>query len=283
MPATPFTNIVVPIDFSELSAMALRYAAGMAHCSGARLAALYANSFSPPPYFTESRVAAFEQQFRESFEEARRTAAEFIAATLGPTAPEIPIHVVEGLPADAITRFAAASGADLLVMGTHGRSGINRWMLGSVTERVLRESRIPVLTVRQSEAAAGFAIRNVLCPVNDSPLARRALRLAMALAACFGAKVTALHVQEPGASGSIPDLCSWVAGEERGSCRVEEVTRQGDAAAEIVSASAEAGCDLAVIGARHRAFFDTTVLGTTTIRVLRHARCPVLTVLERDN
>jgi len=57
---------------------------------------------------------------------------------------------MEALPADGIGQLAALKNANLIVMGTHGRSGLNRWMLGSVAERVLRESLVPVLTVRSA-------------------------------------------------------------------------------------------------------------------------------------
>jgi nucleotide-binding universal stress UspA family protein len=149
---------------------------------------------------------------------------------------------------------------------------------------VLRASSVPVLTVRPSSvpAAGPVAIRHILCPVNNSLPARRALRVATALAACFGARVTAVHVKGGQASDWIPDLCAWLAENKSGDCETRETIRQGDPATEIVSATAEIDCDLAVIGARHRAFFDSTVLGATTVRVVRHARCPVLTVVGQE-
>ncbi len=283
MPATLFKHILAPIDFSGLSANALRYAFAIAQRTGARITAVYANSFTPPPYFTEGRMEEFNRQFRESFDEARRAASEFVTASLGAAAAGVETRVIEGLPADVIARAAAESGADLIVMGTHGRDGFNRWRLGSVAETALRQSRIPVLTVRDAGASEANppTIRKILCPVNDSSAARESLRVATALAAAFGAKVTALHVREPGAHGGPPDLCTWIGQQPQAACDIEELTRQGDAAAEIVSASREPGCDLAVIGATHKPFADTTVLGVTTARVLRHAGCPVLMVLER--
>ncbi len=278
MHAAPFRNILAPVDFSDLSALALRYAAAIAQCAGTRPVLLYANTFSPPPYFTGSNLDELERQFRASFAEAEQGLRRFAVTALGAAGEALETQVVEGAPADAILDYAARRSSDLLVLGTHGRTGVNRWMLGSVAERVLRASPVPVLTVRQGSSAPGdIAIRHILCPVNDSPAARQALATATGLAACFGARVTVVHVMEEGAAGTIPDLCSWVAENQRGSCDVREVVRHGDAAAEIVAA-AGADCDLAVIGARHRALFDSTVLGTTTVRVVRHARCPVLTV-----
>jgi nucleotide-binding universal stress UspA family protein len=273
--AAPFGNIVVPVDFSEFSAEALKYASAVHRCAGAKATALYANAFAPPPYFTESRLAEFERQYRESFQEARKALAEYVRATLGDAGAEFGSHVVEGSPADAVTAFAGTVGADLLVLGTHGRTGLNRLMLGSVAERVVRESRIPVLTVRRRAPGEAASIRRILCPVNDSAAAREALRIAGGLAGCLGARLTILQILKPGAQHVVRSICPPAAA---AACEIEQIARAGDAAEEIVSASAETGCDLAVIGATHRVFFDATVLGTTTLRVIRHARCPVLTV-----
>jgi nucleotide-binding universal stress UspA family protein len=179
------------------------------------------------------------------------------------------------LPADAIRR--AAAGADLIVMGTHGRSGFNRLMLGSVTERVLRESEVPVLAVR-GDADAQPQIRHILCPVNDSDAARAALRKAAQLAACTGAVVTALHVKEPGAKDSIDNLCGWIPGELRPQCEIRELSTHGEVAREVIAMASELKVDLIVLGARHKAFFDTSVIGANTIRMVRHAHSPVLMV-----
>jgi len=173
---------------------------------------------------------------------------------------------------------AADAGAGLIVMGTHGRTGYNRWMMGSVAERVLRESPVPLLTVR---GPSGGTARRILCPVTDTKVSREALGVAAELAGCFGATLTALHVREPHAVAAPPDLCVWMPAEERARCNVREVVRHGDAAAEIVGLAAEEPFDLLVLGAPRRTFFDGLVLGTTTLRAVRHAPCPVQTVGER--
>jgi nucleotide-binding universal stress UspA family protein len=281
---TPFQQILAAVDFSDLSSLALRYAAAIAKCAEAKLTLLYADTFSPPPYFTHADVEKLQRQFRSAFAQAEAGLRRFAAESLGGEAARLQTRVVEGRPADAIVSYAAENGMGLIVMGTHGRSGVNRWMLGSVAEHVVRASRVPVLTVGpgRRSLADPVAIRHILCPVNNSPAAREALAIAAELAACCGARVTALHVQGGAAQDSIPDLCAWIGERYRGQCEIQEAIRHGDAATQIVSAAAESDCDVAVMGAQHRAFFDSTVLGTTTVRVLRHARCPVLTVVSRD-
>ena len=89
------------------------------------------------------------------------------------------LGVVEGMPADAILKLAAEVHADAIVMGTHGRTGYNRWMLGSVAERAWRDSSAPVLTVLNEPERP---IRHILCPVSDTDVSREALRVAAGLA-----------------------------------------------------------------------------------------------------
>ncbi|MCL4402247.1 MAG: universal stress protein [Acidobacteria bacterium] len=276
-----FAHILAPVDFSPLSALGLRYARLLADCSQARVTVLFADTFSPPAYFTASLVDELAAQFRDSMREAETRLRQFAADALGGSLPAgIEFKVVEGMPAEVIAGFAAAHDAGLIAMGTHGRSGFNRFLLGSVAERVLRESAVPVLTVR-GDGRASPSIRNILCPVNDSEAARQSLHVATEMAQCLGATVTLLHVREPGADNSINDLCAWAPAAQRARCTVRELVRDGEAAAEIVRFSSSLPCDLVVMGSRHRAFFDSTVIGTTTARVVRHAACPVLTVVQK--
>ncbi len=142
----PASHILCPVDFSDLSAAALRYAATLSSRLDARLTVVYANSFSAPPYFTGSKLEDLERQFRESFDEASSALHRFVGKHIPGQQAEV--RVIEGPPVDAIHKAVAETGADLIVMGTHGRSGWRRFMLGSVTDRVLRESQVPVLTVR---------------------------------------------------------------------------------------------------------------------------------------
>ncbi|MDR3701407.1 MAG: universal stress protein [Candidatus Sulfopaludibacter sp.] len=115
MHAHPFETILVPVDFSEISAHALRTASLLReHCGHGSLTALYANWFEAPPYVTSGRLEELQKEFRESL--------AYAEGALG------------ALPADAIREAAISQKADLIVIGTHGRSGLNRWMLGSVAE-----------------------------------------------------------------------------------------------------------------------------------------------------
>jgi nucleotide-binding universal stress UspA family protein len=273
MQSHSFDPILCPVDFSEVSAHALRYADMLSRCGNARVIAAYANWFEAPPYFTKGRIAELQSEFRDSLGQAERTLADFVRSTLGDRSAGVETPVVEALPADGIRQLAAGTHAGLIVMGTHGRSGLNRWILGPVTEKILRESPVPVLTVRNAPKGP---IRRILCPVSDTEESRSALAAAANFAACFDAAVTALHVHEGHGAGSIPNLCAWIPAQERSRCEIRELVRHGNAAEEIIKATTEGEYDLLVLGAARRRFFEGMVLGTTTLRAVRHAPCPVL-------
>jgi len=125
-----------------------------------------------------------------------------------------------------------------------------------------------------------------LCPINYSEVAHKALEHAVEMSRCFKAELLVLHVIES-RSTDIRDedehhrLCAWVPDGIRSRCSLREIVRRGDAAEQIIEAATSAGCDMIVLGAQHKRFHDTTVLGTTTLRVTRHAPCPVLTVIRK--
>ncbi len=276
MPAHMFERILVPIDFSDISANALRAASLFReHCGRGELTAMYAQWFEAPPYFTAGRLDELRREFGESLQLAEKALASFVEASLPNGGESVRVRAVEALPADGIRQLSRLQEPDLIVMGTHGRSGLNRWMLGSVAERVLRESAAPVLTVR---SAPREPIRHVLCPVHDTESSRRALALAAGISACFDASLTVLHVNEPSGGKPVSNLCAWAPQELRARCEIRELVRHGDASQEIVQLATEEPYDLVVMGAERRRFFDGMVLGTTTLRTVRHAPCPVLTV-----
>lgn len=276
MRAHTFETILVPVDFSEMSGHALRTASLLAaHCRSIKIIAMYARWLEAPPYFTVGRLAELQTEFRESLQVAEQSLRAFVRSTLGDGANSVEVRVIEALAADGIRQLTTHTEANLIVMGTHGRGGLNRWMLGSVAEHVLRESPIPVLTVR---SALRESVREVLCPVHDTELSRRALSFAAGISACFGANLTVLHVHEASGARSVSDLCSWISAEEKTRCVIREVTRHGAASEEIVKLALEEKFDLVVLGAARRRFFEGMVLGTTTLRTVRHAPCPVLTV-----
>jgi len=274
-------HVLCPVDFSELSALALRYADAFANCGGARLTVIYANPFLPPPHVDAAQHAEMEEQFRKWHADAAVKLRTFVNNTLGAGATKVQTAVVEALPVDGIRAVTGQLDASLVVVGTHGHSGVNRLMMGSVAERILRESPIPVLTVRGDSLAPGDALRvsRVLCPVDNSGASRRALAWTSRMARCFGSAVTVLHVRGKDNAAAIDDLEAWIPAQFRQDCAMECVVREGDAAEEIVAFAQQLPADMAVIGAQHRPFHGVSVIDPATVMVVRHAPCPVLTVI----
>lgn len=190
------SSVLCPVDFSQPSAVALRFASNFAASTHAGLTLMHAHFWQAPPYFTESQLANLSQQFKDSMQDADRALGEFAARECpGCSAARV---IVDSAPVEGILKTARETEADVLVMGTHGRSGFNRFLLGSVAERVLRECKIPVATVRSplGDLVEPGPVRKILCPVNDSPAARLSLQIAARLALSINAELTVLHVVE---------------------------------------------------------------------------------------
>ena len=149
-------RVLVPIDFSPSSRAALEYATFLAGTLGASLEALHV--WEPPGYVGPDTLAllpvgAGQPGWEQTRTEVRREVDHFLAKA-SPKPQGHSVRVEAGEPSDAILNVAKDSGADLIVMGTHGRTGLSRLLIGSVAEAVLRRSTCPVLTVRVPSKAA---------------------------------------------------------------------------------------------------------------------------------
>jgi nucleotide-binding universal stress UspA family protein len=216
----PPREVLAPTDLSEISKAALGYARLFHQRFGSRVTVLHAESLEAPPYFTRDQadelLARAKATRRAALEHVKREAE----AVLGfpPCA-----RVTEGPAPRAILTAAAAIPADLIVMGSHGRGAVERFFMGSVTERVAREAGVPVLAAAVPPAAAG--VRHILCPVDSGAVSKRALDYAVALSASFESLLTVLHARED----AIPrDACPEVTEEARSACRLEELLQPGD-------------------------------------------------------
>lgn len=141
--------ILVPTDFSEPAALALAHARELAETHGARLDLLHVVEEPVFPSIYGAGAAALSGHV-PSLEERAEAALDKLAAELG--APEVDsgfgCHVKRGTPANEIVRFAEDHDADLIVIASHGQSGIERLLVGSVADRVLRTARCPVFLVQ---------------------------------------------------------------------------------------------------------------------------------------
>jgi nucleotide-binding universal stress UspA family protein len=279
-------HVLCPIDFSEHSAAALCVAGGVARAFGAKVIVLHAQRLEVPAYFTAAQTKALRAQLRRSARAARNFVRGFAVPHL-PEEVEHSVVLLEEDPVAAILRVLRDLRGGLIVMGTHGRTGLARIRLGSVMESVLRQVTVPVLTVGPhiTPIASLAVIRRVLCPVNYSDLAREALADAAAVAEKAQAELAVIHVVENGAG---PDereahlqLCDWISADVRSRCTVKEVLRQGSAAEQIVAEAKASRADLVVVGAHPRSFLGTILFGSTTELVIRKAPCPVLSVIRK--
>jgi nucleotide-binding universal stress UspA family protein len=179
----PPSAILVPVDFGEASAHAVRAAGALAERVGARLTVLHAESLEAPPYFTHDQIEKLERQRLDARGRATRYLAEFAGRLTG--APIDPL-VVDGPPAEAVLRAVPSS--DLVVMGTHGYRGPKRWWLGSVAERVVRAADRPVLVVRAGsyDTPAGQEFRRILVAGSPEVPRQHAERYANQLAQALG-------------------------------------------------------------------------------------------------
>jgi len=250
MKTHPIRRILVPTDMSEFATLALEHALLFRKKFDSQITLLYAEEFEflltaeyPVSYYFDNTAAARSH----AHELLRNYAQRHITDMTG-----VRTLVMDSLPARAIVATAEDANVDLIIMGTHGHHGLRGTLLGSVTERVLRETSRPLLTVLPRKfGGREVAIRKILCPVNYTAISDYALEYAQSIADTFGAELSVMNVPE------------------------------GDAAEGVLKMADASEIDLIVIGAQHTRFSDATVIGTTTERITRFAKQPVLTVMRR--
>jgi nucleotide-binding universal stress UspA family protein len=286
------TRILCPVDFSDLSDLALKYAAAGARAFGATLVVFHAQRFILPPYFTPGQIAELTRQHRAEQDRAKQFLRLHVRKILGAHANDLTIKcdLADAPPVDAVLDAAKRHRADLIIMGTHGRGGAKRIWLGSVVENVVRQAGVPVFVVRQKQHEfidpSGPqnvpGLRIILCPVNLSQAARLSLEHATTLAQKFNARLLTACILEAGDSrgtaAAKQELSSWLGRSDTTGCELEVLTRKGRAGERIVSLASETKADLIVLGAQHRSPSHTWRSGDTTEFVLRQAPVPVLVV-----
>lgn len=180
-------KILVAVDFGDASARAVAIGGELAARTGAALWLMHAESLDAPPYFTPAQLQALEGEERAN----RKRAGEYLLKFGKRQTTQAFTTIVESRTAVDAIRHAARD-ADLIVMGTHGRRGPSRWWLGSVAERVLRETQVPLLVVHASDAPHSpqeLFTRGLLLVDAHTP-AERTRQLAGEIAARVGGTVT---------------------------------------------------------------------------------------------
>jgi nucleotide-binding universal stress UspA family protein len=205
---------------------------------------------------------------------------------------EVEYLVRKGNPTEEILRVAGQIGSDLIVVGSHGRTGLRRLLAGSVATAVLRRAACPVVVLRRGAGAhKSEQIQTVLHPTDFSDCSEAATRIARSLARDHGARLIILHVlpydvilsetsipvdPEP-YRAALEELGKQLDGPDL-KFPVEPRFIQGDATAEILRTAAEVGCDLIVMGTHGRTGLGRLLLGNVAESVLPEAQCAVLVV-----
>lgn len=290
-----FRKILCPVDFSAGSEAALQYAVHQATRDGAELVlahayyvppSVYAGELPFPADVADRLIADCEAGLARAEAQARQLGAERVSTTLlmGPPADQI---------AEALTEDEAF---DLVILGTHGRSGLSRVLLGSVAESVVRHS--PCTTMVVHEADPVTPVRHVLVPVDFQEHSKLAIGLAKQLLETRGT-ITLLHVVEiPLAYSGAPPMAQFVADVEERAAQVleqwardarvgfegEVQTRQrigqpGSKALDLLHD--EPVFDAVVVGSHGRTGLRRVLLGSVAEKIVRHADRPVIVARER--
>jgi universal stress protein A len=279
-------QILCPIDAGPVSSAVLHWARRIAAQFGAAVTILYADWVEVPSYFTDAQMALLQAEVvrqRRDFKNELHTLGK---SNLGPDIP-FTVSVRQGRPVDVIGDFLRTHPADLIVMGSHGHTGVTRLLLGSVAEHVVRATTCPVLIVKEHGSAQPVAHgAQVLCPVNQTPGARNAASLAREFSSAMGARLTLVHVLEPevpAAMEGTTSWCQWIGAADAGeTCQASEITVHGDPAEQVLLFASRHDISLIVVSATHHPFLATSILGRTSLRIMRHSTIPVLLVPYRQ-
>lgn len=283
IPATAarLENILFPTDFSEDSLLVLPFAGGLARAFGARIHLCHIQADVP----LSAGLAA-----PHLYEAAGRDAAEHLAALRSLpelSGVELKLLLASGTIQDEMKAIIRGSRIDLVVSGTHGRTGLSKIMLGSVVEEICRVATCPVFTVGPAtETLPESPLRNILFPTNLSEMSRKALPSIALLADKYGAKVTVLHVRpkEDAATaeeqGLIETTRRAMISAFRGVLhpfQPEFLVGFGATAETVLRVARETKAGLVVLGIRN-AFRPGILVERTAYRIMAGAHCPVLTV-----
>jgi len=289
-----YDTILVPTDGSDHAERAVEHGAVLAEAFDATLQLLTVVDI-------EAAAGPFSAGGVDEAYIEDRTADEREALAERADSLSVPVEtaVETGQPAEGILDYVDDEGVDLVVMGTHGRSGLRRYLTGSVAERVVRLSPVPVLTVRATEASAvddGYS--DILVPTDGSERSDAAVAHAVALASAFGGRIHAVSVVNVGDIATGPEVgipaefleeletaagdATEAIAETAQAADVDAVTEvsTGRPKHELLEYVEQNDIDLVCMGTHGRTGLDRVLLGSTAEALLRQAAVPVLTVSE---
>jgi nucleotide-binding universal stress UspA family protein len=290
-------NVLVPTDFSDCAQSAYELALHIAKQFNAKLTVLHARvMFSDDP----STIPADYKDIKQSQEKIDRFLLDRLQKDTAKAVEGIFIEqkVTRGYSAaPAILEFIHESKIDLVVMGTHGHTGLSHFLLGSVAEQVVRYSPCPVVTLRR-EAGVIAQPHRILVPFDFSELSKKAFHYAVNFARKFDSKIDLVYVVEEDVHPAlyawglksikdlIPDIKSRVEKSFKSTIETEKATQlnvayyvlAGKPHRELISLAQEQGHDLIIIATHAHSGIDKFLLGSVTEKIIRAAHCAVLTL-----
>lgn len=285
-----YTNIIVGYDESESSKAALKEASLRVKKYGGKLTLVHA------VFFDQEEFVVLPSQMEKRLEIGTgicRQAKTDVQKDLGLNGG-IESYVCQGEPPEVIIETAQGRNADLIALGTYGRRGLKRLLMGSVTSQVILDAPCDVLVVKRPCSACTGSFTSILLPFDGSEFSHRALLRAGELSKQDGSQVTVLYVipryeemigffRTESINSSMRREAEKVIGQaqkiaaDAGIGIVAEI-REGHAAEEIVKTAGERETDLIVMGTYGWRGVDKALMGDTTNRVIMHAQSPVLVV-----
>jgi nucleotide-binding universal stress UspA family protein len=295
-------SILCTTDFSDFSNHVVPYGIALAKEFDAKLYLCHVIDLSSAAIYGEAVLALEEQQSRMT-----KFALEELKKLIGARSVAWEPLVAIGNPAVEVGRLAEEKGIDLAIAASHGRSGLKRVILGSVTERLIRTLPCPLLVVRSPEygfvtpADQEIKLKQILVGYDFSPDSDLALHYGLSLAQEFQATIHLVHVVEPPlyedlvkpASVSTEKLqqdlrhrlrerlVNMVPEEARTWCTPVPTLLAGAPHEELTKYAVVNDIDLIILGVRGHGLVETVLVGSTTDRVIRRAPCPVLSVQPR--
>lgn len=268
-------SILVAVDVTDPALNALEAAESLADTLGGELLLVTAVSPRSPAFYGGEGLVTLREDWKE-FKHWSRQALAKLAARVRKV--PVGIRLIEGAPEAALAKLAASGKHGLVVLGTHGYSGVRRVVYGSVAEAVVRDAAVPVLTV--PPGARLDRPERILVPYNMASYAARSLRVAAALAEDFDGRVSAVFVAEgPEEAAKARRLDASLRRAADGwADRVRGVVRFGNPVRAIVDEAGSGRHDLLILAAHRKSFWKDMLLGTTAERVLRHCPIPLLAV-----
>jgi nucleotide-binding universal stress UspA family protein len=287
-----FKKIVVPVDFSEFSDKAVEYALFLAGKFCATVTLLHSVVLFQEDYDEKEQLQAYEQAFeKKENEKAKQLESHCKAA--GKHGIDIDSILIRGFSeADSVIEYISGEDFDLVVMGTHGRTGLEKLILGSVAERVVRLSSIPVITLHKDFNKK--EIKKILVPLDFSEYSKTAANRAKDIAQEFGAELEFLHVVEMETHPEFysisfdpilkanPTLTDHIIGNmvkltDIAKDKAKYKVTEGKVYKEIKKYAETNQIDLILMPTRGMSELEHFLVGSNSERVVRIAPCPVFT------